>query len=194
MSYETSKCYEKRKIFGHFEKYLVGNGIDVGAGQDCLTIPNGSVINWDKKDGNGSELKKIENNSLDFVYSSHFLEHVPNLTIAIRNFKRVLKPNGILYFTVPDFELYEKKNWPSNHNKSHKHSFSINITRKETQRENHWNIQEDLQPLLNNFGFSIIECYLEDDNYDRNIDLKIDQTKEKEKMVLAQICIIARKT
>jgi predicted SAM-dependent methyltransferase len=193
MSFETSKCYEKRKKLGHFDKYLCGKGIDIGAGPDCLIIPNGTIINWDRKNGDGAQLKTIEENSLDFVYSSHFMEHVKNLRLAIKNYKRVLKDNGILYFVVPDFKLYEKSNWPSNHNKSHLHSFSIDIKRKEPQRENHWNIKENLEPLLNEFNFKILESYIEDDNYNYDLDKTIDQTKEKENMVLAQICIIAIK-
>jgi len=193
MSHETSKCYEKRKKLGHFDKYLCGKGIDIGAGPDCLVVPNGAVINWDRKDGDGSLLNTIEENSLDFVYSSHFMEHVKFLNVAIRNYKRVLKQNGILYFTVPDFELYEKNNWPSNNNKSHLHSFSMTIKRKDLKRKNHWNIKENLEPLLNKFNFKILECYIEDDNYNYNLEKTIDQTKVKENMVLAQICIIAIK-
>jgi ubiquinone/menaquinone biosynthesis C-methylase UbiE len=193
MSYETSKCYEKRINLGHFNKYLCGKGIDIGAGRDCLVVQDGTVINWDLKDGNGAQLKTIEENSLDFVYSSHLMEHIKDLNIAIKNYKRVLKENGIFYFVVPDFKLYEKNNWPSNYNKSHKHSFSIDIKREETHRENHWNIKENLEPLLNKFNFKVLECYLEDDNYNYNLDKIIDQTKEKENMVLAQICIIAKK-
>jgi predicted SAM-dependent methyltransferase len=193
MSYETSKCYEKRISLGHFNKYLCGKGIDIGAGADCLTVQDGTVINWDLKDGNGAELKTIEENSLNFVYSSHFMEHAKDLNVAIENYKRVLKDKGILYFAVPDFELYEKSNWPSNYNKDHKHSFSIDIKREEIQRENHWNIKENLEPLLNKFNFKVLEYYIEDDNYNYNLDKAIDQTKEKENMVLAQICIIARK-
>lgn len=193
MSYETSKCYEKRKKLGHFNKYLCGKGIDIGAGPDCLVVQNGTVINWDLKDGNGAELKTIEENSLNFVYSSHFMEHVKDLSVAIENYKRVLKESGILYFVVPDFKLYEKNNWPSNYNKDHKHSFSIDIKREEVQRGNHWNIKKNLEPLLNKFNFKVLEYYIEDDNYNYNLDKAIDQTKEKENMVLAQICIIARK-
>jgi len=193
MSYETSKCYEKRKKLGHFNKYLCGKGIDIGAGPDCLVVPNGTIINWDRKDGDGAQLKTIEENSLDFVYSSHFMEHVKNLRLAIKNYKRVLKDNGILYFVVPDFKLYEKSNWPSNYNKDHKHSFSMDIRRKELQRKNHWNIKENLEPLLDEFNFKILESYIEDDNYNYNLDEAIDQTIKKENMVLAQICIIAVK-
>ena len=193
MGNETSKCYEKRKRLGHFEKYLNGKGIDVGFGRDCLSIKDNSVIAWDLENGNGEILNGIDSNSLDFVYSSHFMEHVDNINRTIITSNRVLKTGGILYFTVPDFELYEKRQWPSKFNKFHVRSFSLNIDRSEVNRNNHFHILNDLKPLLNKLRFELIECYLEDDNYNKSLDNSIDQTRIKKKDVLCQICIIAKK-
>lgn len=58
------------------------------------------VTNWD--------IGKIplENNSVDSIYSSHSLEHL-NIRDGIRALKdwhRVLKPNGALYLAIPDLK------------------------------------------------------------------------------------------
>ena len=190
---ETSKCYAKRNFLGHFDKYLKGNGIDVGCGRDCLKSDNAVVRAWDVNDGDGATLDGIKNNSLDFVYSSHFMEHVGNMQQALATYNRVLKKNGILYFVVPDFELYEKKCWPSKFNRSHVRSFSLFLRRNEIKRVNHIHIDEDLKPMLQQHKFSLLESYLEDDNYDATLPDSIDQTRIKEKNVLCQICVIAVK-
>lgn len=51
-------------------------------------------------------LDMIPDSSLDMVYMSHVLEHVPrNQAIeVIREMARVLKPDGVLRISVPDFD------------------------------------------------------------------------------------------
>ena len=49
-------------------------------------------------------LKKISDNSYDFVISSHCLEHCANPIAALKEWKRVLKPNGHILILVPNKE------------------------------------------------------------------------------------------
>jgi SAM-dependent methyltransferase len=44
----------------------------------------------------------IPDNSLDYLCSSHVLEHIPNPLAALFEWHRVLKPGGKLYLVVPD--------------------------------------------------------------------------------------------
>jgi SAM-dependent methyltransferase len=44
----------------------------------------------------------IANDELDFVYSSHVLEHTPNLIAAIYDELRCVKAGGFVYFVVPN--------------------------------------------------------------------------------------------
>lgn len=44
----------------------------------------------------------IDANSFDFVCNSHVLEHLANPGIAIEEFLRITKPNGLVYMIVPD--------------------------------------------------------------------------------------------
>jgi ubiquinone/menaquinone biosynthesis C-methylase UbiE len=50
--------------------------------------------------GNAENLP-FEDDTFDIVYSSHVLEHVTNEDEALREMKRVLKPNGILIIGMP---------------------------------------------------------------------------------------------
>src|ERR1700733_7205063 len=93
---ETSKCHTMRLARGDFHRYLKGKGIDIGAGDDPLQSPFGNVIPWDLPQGDAQYLEGIATNSLDFVYSSHCLEHMLDPRIAISNWGRVLNQKGVL--------------------------------------------------------------------------------------------------
>lgn len=101
---ETWKCYEQRIENGDFEKYLHGSGIDIGGGDDCLKLPpniNGHVRLWDFKDGDAQYVHRIKNNTFDFVYSSHCLEHMKRPYIAVRNWLRICKRGGTAMSVYP---------------------------------------------------------------------------------------------
>jgi SAM-dependent methyltransferase len=64
----------------------------------------------------------FENDSLDFVYSSHLLEDYEDWIQPLREWTRVLKPGGNLIILVPDKKLWNEaieKGQPPNC--SHKH-------------------------------------------------------------------------
>src|SRR5207248_11335926 len=115
-----SKCKSMREQRGDFDNYLRGSGIDIGAGDDPLIIPNGTVRVWDLAEGDAQLMAGVADNTYDFVYSSHCLEHMRDVEQALRNWVRILKPGGILYLVVPDYILYEKMVWPSRFNPDHK--------------------------------------------------------------------------
>lgn len=50
----------------------------------------------------GSELKAADDNSYDFVLSSHMLEHTANPIKALKEWRRVLKKNGQLFLVLPE--------------------------------------------------------------------------------------------
>jgi predicted SAM-dependent methyltransferase len=51
-------------------------------------------------------LARFKSNSVDFIYASHVLEHISHReTIKVlQEWKRVLKPGGLLRLSVPDFD------------------------------------------------------------------------------------------
>lgn len=99
--------------------YFVGNGIDVGCGPDPISQYQElfplmrNVRAWDQKDGDGQLLEGIADESLDFVHSSHSLEHMKDPADAMKNWIRVLKPGGHLIIMLPDEDLFEQGKWPS---------------------------------------------------------------------------------
>src|SRR5260221_7514131 len=91
---ETSKCRAIRERLGHFDTYLCGRGIDIGSGADPLVVPHGSVLKWDRNDGDAQHLAGLEDKRFDFAYSSHCLEHICNIAESVRNWVRVVRPGG----------------------------------------------------------------------------------------------------
>ena len=132
MSNEHSKAIKRRFNLGAFHnRYYVGNGIDIGGGNDALdkfihVFPLlKSVYVWDKKDGDAVDMASIPDNHYDFVVSSHCLEHLSDPYKALDNWIRIVKPGGYIIVTVPDEDLYEMGKFPSTFNPEHAWTFTI---------------------------------------------------------------------
>jgi len=129
--YEQSKAAKRRLHQPAFlTRYFVGDGLDIGAGPDGLSRYAGvfplmrSVRDWDMEDGDAQYLNGVPDESVDFVHSSHCLEHMGNPLVALKNWLRVLRPGGHLIATVPEEEMYERGHWPSRFNADHKWRFT----------------------------------------------------------------------
>lgn len=77
---------------GNFKRITDAIGIDI------IDMPSVDVI-ADLNLG----LSFIPDNSINEVYSFHFLEHIQNLELLMKEIYRILKPNGHFYGTVPHF-------------------------------------------------------------------------------------------
>jgi SAM-dependent methyltransferase len=122
---ETNKAHAQREANGDYERYLRGEGIDIGCGPDPLRIPHGTVQTWDLMNGDAQLMAGVDDCSFDFVYSSHCLEHMRDVKHALANWRRIVKPGGFVYVVVPEWTLYEQRQWPSLHNDDHKASFAV---------------------------------------------------------------------
>ncbi len=82
----------------------------------------------------------LDNNSVDLVFSNCTLEHIKDLERVLKEVSRILKPNGILAFTVPS-KFYTEYNfctkigfkpltrfygWLRNKKLNHFHLYSLN--------------------------------------------------------------------
>jgi len=181
--HESSKSiFHKIKDSRYATRYFKGHGIDIGAGSDPLAqymefFPlMESCKSWDIQDGDAELMSTIDNSSLDFVHSSHCLEHMVNVENALTNWLRILKPNGHLVCLIPDEDLYEQGVYPSTFNSDHKHTFTIGKTRS-------WSpVSINLISLLNSQinNFEILKIELLDSTYRYSINnltnARFDQT------------------
>ncbi len=129
---ECSKSIPRRLSQPNFiNKFFVGRGLDIGGKPDPLALycevfsRMEAVRTWDLEDGDAQHLAGVEDESFDFVHSSHCLEHLHDPLEALRNWLRVVKPAGYVIFTVPDEDLYEQGEFPSTFNRDHKWTFTV---------------------------------------------------------------------
>lgn len=79
-------------------EYCFGNGIDVGAGDWPL---QGAIPVREEPQQNAYKLDNFPDGSLDFVFSSHCLEHLDCWPEALALWARKLKPGGVMFLYLP---------------------------------------------------------------------------------------------
>jgi SAM-dependent methyltransferase len=79
-------------------EYCKGIGLDIGAGQ--FPLPGAIPIDQNMYN-NAYCLSSFPDSSVDYVFSSHCLEHLQHWDRAIVEWIRVLKPGGILFLYLP---------------------------------------------------------------------------------------------
>ena len=157
---ETRKSWEDKYWSGFFERYMSGKGIDVG-GTGYLenvhaVLPSAEIVDLNYPGYDGRTLP-FADNSLDYVYSSHCLEHITDYKNAIQEWFRVTNKGGHIIIVVPHKYLYEKKeSLPSRFNESHLRFYTAASLLKE--------IEESLVPN----SFRIRYLYEADEGHDYN--------------------------
>ncbi len=102
---ETAKCRDR------LGEYCQGNGVDLGAGGDLITADSISVdlpkpyrnvgkVKPNLK-GDARNLIWFKNGVLDYVYASHLLEDFKDTEKVLKEWLRVLKPEGAFGFILP---------------------------------------------------------------------------------------------
>lgn len=79
-------------------EYCSGRGIDIGAGKWPLA---GAIPVQDEPGRNAYKLDEFADDSLDFVFSSHCLEHLERWSEALALWTRKLKPGGAMFLYLP---------------------------------------------------------------------------------------------
>jgi len=159
------------------KKYLVGNVIDIGAGNDLVSI---NAERFDLEEGDANYITKFRNiNSYDAVHASHCLEHMHEPKQAILEWWNLIKPGGYLVVVVPEEDLYEQGFWPSRFNSDHKATFTL-------KKEKSWSpVSYNLLDLVTSLPHSdIISVETHDTNYDYTLQTKPSEAKYLKKSPL----------
>ena len=118
---ENSKGNESQKCRWEIVQYTRGKGLDVGCGpvkcfphfigvDNCHHEVFGQHIKPDIKVETCLDLGLFATESLDFVFSSHTLEHIEpeNVVRCLTEWCRLLKAGGNLVLYLPDEDEYPK--------------------------------------------------------------------------------------
>lgn len=117
---EDTPGNESAKIRWEIVKYTRGRGLDIGCGSwkqfpHFIGVDNkvdnqlfGQNINPDVTVDTAEKLDVFASQSMDFVFSSHLLEHIKPESVGwtLKEWCRVIKPKGFLVLYLPDKSLY----------------------------------------------------------------------------------------
>lgn len=129
-SMETSNGNEIYKIGPLLVPYTRGKGLDLGAGEGRV-FPHFVTVDSGKDYGGRKvadvlaecdDLNQWADAKLDFVVSSHLLEHIVDYRAALKEWMRVIKVGGHLCLYLPHRDLYPRIGQPGS-NPDHKHDF-----------------------------------------------------------------------
>lgn len=101
---------ETRKIRFAVVRYCNGLGLDLGCGAEKIVH---TAIGIDAREGvrnlamDFSDLRIFASNVFDFIYSSHAIEDMYYKEPVLKEWWRVLKPNGYLVLAWPDWPQYD---------------------------------------------------------------------------------------
>lgn len=119
--------FESRKIKYLLPRYTRGRGLEIGCGMEkafphFIGVDNGHHFGKGAADvvANADDLSLFASESMDFVFSSHVLEHMEDMGAALNEWCRLIKPGGFLCLYVPSANLYPKCGEPGA-NPDHKH-------------------------------------------------------------------------
>ena len=157
----------KKKII----KLELGSGDKKGLNGFTTVDMGDADIKWDLK--NGIPLK---DNSVDLIYSSHLLEHIPfkELILFLNECRRVLKKNGVFSVCVPNArnyinaymkgETFKVNNWINTGSKLDQ----VNYMAYMDGHHKYLFDEENLIKTLLSAGFRSAELR----NFDSNLDIK----------------------
>ena len=129
-----------------FAKYFCeGKGYDIGCNRLEWALPGAIPIDLTFK--NGYDALNLPEGEVDYLYSSHCLEHLSSWVDALDYWTKIIKKGGILFLYLPD---YSQKYWRPYHNRKHKHVLTPEII-KDYMQDKYKNIFYSGVDLNNSF-------------------------------------------
>jgi len=131
-----------------FAKHVcIGKGVDVGCNRVEWCFPN--AIPVDPIINEYDALHFPEScKDLDYIFSSHCLEHLDNWVDVLDYWYTKLKKGGILFIYLPD---YSQRYWRPWNNRKHKNIFTPNIIRDYMEHKGYINVFNSEKDLNNSF-------------------------------------------
>lgn len=184
---------ESAKVKYDIVPYTRGRGLDIGCGpfkaySHFIGVDNGNhdeKFGWNNKAdviSEATDLSLFADDSLDFIFSSHLLEHIQDMELALSEWWRVIKTGGHLVLYLPDDKLYPKVGEPGA-NPDHKHNLNQNKVISLMRKVGHWDLVEnELRDHDNGAGqlgneYSFYQVYRKRDDKKHTAKKKVNRKK-----------------
>lgn len=117
-----SEGFASQFAFPYAKKVCIGQGYDIGCMKVEWSLPGSIPI--DKTFDDGHHATNLPTKNIDYIFSSHCLEHIPNWVDVMNYWYDTLKPGGILFLYLPH---YSQTYWRPWNNRKHLNIFSPEI-------------------------------------------------------------------
>lgn len=153
ISYKN-KIYPKFQSEGYAAKFAIpyaqqvckGVGVDVGCMKKEWSFPNSIPIDLQFK--NGYHALNLPDIKINYIFSSHCLEHISNWVDVMDYWYEKLEKDGILFLYLPS---YSQEYWKPWNNRKHFHIFSPEIIFDYMSDKGYKNIFKSGTDLNNSF-------------------------------------------
>ena len=130
-----------------YAKYFCnGDGLDIGCNRVEWAYPGAQPIDLNLDDE--WDALNLPDRQVDYIFSSHCLEHLPNWVDALDYWGTKLKVNGILFLYLPD---YSQEYWRPWNNRKHIHVLTATVLKDYLEDRKYTNIFYTGPDLNNSF-------------------------------------------
>ena len=123
-----------------------GVGYDIGCMKEEWAFPGSTPV--DLVFNNGYHAKNLPVNNVDYIFSSHCLEHILDWVSVMDYWYDTLKIGGVLFLYLPD---YSQEYWRPWNNKKHFNIFTPQIIKDYMIHKNYSNVFTSNVDLCNSF-------------------------------------------
>jgi hypothetical protein len=117
-----AKGFASEFAIPYAQKVCDGKGYDIGCNRLEWALPNSIPI--DPAINKQFHATKLPEPGVDYIFSSHCLEHIPNWVEVLDYWRLYIRRGGILFLYLPD---HSQKYWRPWHNRKHVNCFTPEI-------------------------------------------------------------------
>jgi SAM-dependent methyltransferase len=115
------KGFAAEFAFPFAQKVCHGKGYDIGCNRKEWSFP-GSIPIDPAIPGCEWDAFKLPETGVDYIFSSHCLEHLPDWVGALDQWSITLRDGGVLFLYLPDYRVQQY--WRPWNNRKHLHAFT----------------------------------------------------------------------
>jgi SAM-dependent methyltransferase len=140
-----SEGYAAQFAIPYAKHVCKGMGIDVGCNRPEWAFPGASLIDPVIND---YDALNFPFNNLDYIFSSHCLEHLDDWIVVLDYWTSKLKKEGVLFLYLPHYSQVYWRPW---NNRKHKHVFTPEIIKDYMEDRKYIDIFHSEKDLNNSF-------------------------------------------